>query len=106
HYAADAEAILELLDLRAHRRRVGRFAIKHLDRNRQSVSCAQQPIHDLWAITAVITAVAMLRQRTTATLEIRRTHVVEHQDTILEIPPSKAVLNPLLAFEQPVQCLV
>jgi hypothetical protein len=60
HHAVDAEAILELLDLRAQRHRIGRVAVEHLDRDRQSVSCSQQTIHGLWTITAVIAAVAML----------------------------------------------
>ena len=41
----DAEAILELLDLRAQRRRVGRVAVEHLDRDRQPLARAQQSVH-------------------------------------------------------------
>ena len=71
HHAADPEAILELLDLRAQRGRIGRVAVEDLDRNRQPLSRAQQPIDDLRTVAPVIAAVAVLRQRTAAALKIR-----------------------------------
>ncbi|HEX3697009.1 MAG TPA: hypothetical protein VH374_16650, partial [Polyangia bacterium] len=52
--------------------RVGHVALEHLGRDRQSDPRAQQTIHDLRPITAVITAVAVLRQRTAATSALSR----------------------------------
>jgi hypothetical protein len=54
----------------------------------------------------MITAVTVMRQRTTASLKIRRRHVVEHQDAVLKMPPRQTVLDPRLALQQPIQCLV
>ena len=47
---------LSLLDLRAQRRRVGRVAVEHLDRDRQPLARAQQPIDDLRPVTAMVAA--------------------------------------------------
>jgi hypothetical protein len=54
----------------------------------------------------MIAAVAKLGQRTMAAFEVGRTHVIEHQHAVREMPPCQAVLDPDLAFQEPVQRLV
>jgi len=106
HHALDAEPALELVDLRLQRPRVRRVAFEHLDRDRQALPRAQQPIDDLRPVRAVIAAVAVLRQRAAATLEVGRRHVVKHQNPVLQMAPRQAVLDPLLALQKPIQRLV
>ena len=65
-----------------------------------------KPIDDLRPVAAMIAAVAILRQRTVAALEVGRAHVVEHQHAVLEMPPRQAVLDPRLALQEPIQRLV
>ena len=70
HHALDTEARLQLLDLRFQRRRIRRVALEHFDRDRQAVARAQQAVDDLQAVTAMIAAVAIVRQRTMAAFEV------------------------------------
>ena len=47
-------------------------------------------------------AIPQRRQLAAPPLEIGGGHVVEHQLTVLEVPAGEAILDPLLAIQQPV----
>ena len=96
------KALLELRDLRGQRLVVVQLAGEHLDRDRPARLVAQQPVDDLRRAALAVTRVAQLRQRARAPLEIRGGHVVEHQLPILEVAAGEAILDPLLALQQPV----
>src|SRR6266566_2467585 len=106
HHTADPEAILDLLDLRTQRLRIGRVAVKDFNRNRQPLTRTEQPVDNLRPVAPVIAAMAIVRQRTAAALKVRRTDVVEHQHAVLEMSPRQAGLNPRLALDQPIERLI
>src|SRR5215813_14939962 len=47
-----------------------------------------------------------LRQLAAASLDVARTHVIEHQRSIVQVPPRQAVLDRSLRHAQPVECSV
>src|ERR1700756_341771 len=71
YYPREAEALLELAQLAAQRRRIGGVAVKRLHRDRQPIACAQQAVDDLKAIATMVAGVAVPGQRAVAALEIR-----------------------------------
>src|SRR6266700_1273832 len=106
HHTADPEAILDLLDLRTQRLRIGRVAVKDFNRYRQPLARTEQPVDDLRPIAPVIAAVSIARQWTATALKVGRTDVVEHQNAVLEMSPRQAVLDPALAIDQPIERLI
>ena len=64
------EALFELRDLPAQRRRIGDIASEYFNRDGATVAGAQQTEHDLQLVAPAITAVTAPRQRTGASLEI------------------------------------
>ena len=98
-HAADAEAILQLLDLHAQGRGVRGVAVEHFHGDRQPLARAEHAIDDLWSVLAVIPAVAITRQRAATALEVRRTDVVEHQHAVFEMAPRQAILDARLTLE-------
>jgi hypothetical protein len=106
HHTTDPEAILDLLDLRTQRLRIGRVAVKDLNRNRQPLARTEQPVDNLRPIAPVIAAVSIARQWTATALKVGRTDVVEHQHAVLEMSPRQAVLDPALAIDQPIERLI
>lgn len=82
---------------------VGSAVIPRTPRLRSaSLPRAQKPVDELRSVGAVIPAVAKLPQRAVTTLEIRPTDVKSTQ-TVLEMTPRHAVLDPGLAFQQQIQ---
>jgi hypothetical protein len=61
HDALQLEALLQLVDLRRQRDRIGGIAFEHLDRDRAAVGRAHQGDDNLRPVTTVVAAVAMLR---------------------------------------------
>ena len=103
HHPLEREPLPQLLDLGGERRRVGRIAVEHLDRHRQSLARAEQAVDDLQPVRPMVAAVAVLRQRAFAALQIGRADVVEHQRAVLQMPPRQRALDPRLLLEQPVE---
>src|SRR5258705_474075 len=64
----EPEAVLELGDLAAERRRIAGIAFEHLDRDRTSLGRAQKPEHDLHLVVAAIPRMAEARQLAAASL--------------------------------------
>ena len=83
HHALQLEALLQLVDLRRQRQRIGGIAFEHLDRDRAAVGRAHQADDNLRPVTTVVAAVAMLRQFAAASFEIGGGDVVEQQRAIL-----------------------
>jgi len=54
HHTADPEAILDLLDLRTQRLRIGRVAVKDFNRNRQPLTRTEQPVDNLRPVAPMI----------------------------------------------------
>ena len=106
HHALDPEALLELADLAGQRRGVADIAFEHFDRNRTALGRAQQPEHDLQLAPLAIAAVAQLRQRTGAALEIGRGDIIENQHAVPQVAPRQRLLDAPLFSSQPVERLV
>jgi hypothetical protein len=106
HHACDPEAGLHFVDLRFQRDRIRPVAIEHLDRNRQPLARAEQPVDDLRTVASVIPAVAVLRQRTMAALEVGRADVIKHQNAVLEMTAGQTALDPDLTLQEPIQRLI
>ena len=70
HDMLKAEALLELVDLRRQRHRIGGVAREHLDGDRTAVRGAEQAVDDLQAAPLAVTAVATFGQRTAASLHV------------------------------------
>jgi hypothetical protein len=118
HDMAEAEALLELLDLGRQRRRIAGVAVNDLDGNRASVRGAEQTVDDLQHALLAITVVATFGQRTAASLYVARRDVVEHlrirvttrhrvrmrdEHAVLEVALGQCGLDGGLALQQPVQ---
>src|SRR5260221_6954029 len=58
--AADAETMLELLDLSGQRRRLSRVAVQDFHRDRKPRARAQQSINGLWPLAPVIASMTMM----------------------------------------------
>src|SRR3981081_4604592 len=69
-HALQLEALLQLVDLRRQGHRIGGVAFEHLDRYRAAVGRAHQADDNLRPVTAVVAAVALLRQFAAASFEI------------------------------------
>src|SRR5439155_1767189 len=82
HHALQLETLLQLVDLRRQRQRIGGIAFEHLDRDRAAVGRAHQTDDNLRPVTTVVAAVAMLRQFAAASFEIGGGDVVEQQRAI------------------------
>src|ERR1700712_2054394 len=106
HHVAEAEALLELVDLRRQRRRIAGVAVEHFDRNLTTVRCAEQAVDDLQGAFLAVTAVSPFGQRTTAPLHGARRDVVEHQRAVLKVTLGQRGLDGGLACQQPVECCV
>ena len=98
-----AEAGLELCDLRGQRLVVVQLAREDLDRNRPAGPVAEQPVDDLPRSAFAVTRIPQPRQRASAALEVGRGDVVEHQLTVAQVAAREAVLDPLLALQQPIK---
>src|SRR5437660_10330994 len=70
HHALQLEALLQLVDLRRQRHRIGGIALEHLDCDRAAVGCAHQANDNLRPVATVVATVAMLRQFAAAPFEI------------------------------------
>jgi hypothetical protein len=82
HHALPVETLLQLVDLRRQRHRIGGIAFKHLDRYRAAVGRTHQADDDLPPVATVVAAVALLRQFAAAPFEIGGGDVVEQQRAI------------------------
>ena len=69
---AEREALLDLVDLRGERARIGGVALEYLDRHRAAVRRAQQAVDDLQLALLAVAVVAALRQFAAAPLHIAR----------------------------------
>src|SRR4051794_16513712 len=98
------ETLLELVDLRRQRRGISSVAIEHLDGHRTAVRGAEQAVDDLQAALLAVPAVSAFGQRTTASLQVARRDVVEHQRAILQMAPGQRGLDGRLARQQPIEC--
>jgi hypothetical protein len=103
---AEAEAPLELVDLRRQRRRIAGVALEHFDGDGTTVRGAEQAVNDLQRALLAVTAVATFGQRTAAPLHIARRDVVENQRAILQVALGQSGLDGGLARQQPVECCV
>ena len=83
HHALQVEALLQLVDLRRQRHRIGGVAFEHLDRDRAAFGRTHQADDNLRPVTTVVAAVAMLRQFAAASFEIGGGDIVEQQRAIL-----------------------
>ena len=69
HDARQAEALLELVDLRGQRHWVGGVAFEHFDRYRTAISRTQQTVDDLQLAFLAVPRVAEARQLAAPALE-------------------------------------
>ena len=99
----EAEAAADLVDLPAHRRRIGRIAFEHFDRDRASLAVAQKPVRYLLLVAPAVSAVAARGHPDAAPLDIARAQVVEDQRILRQAPVREAPLDPGLALQKPVQ---
>src|SRR5437660_10660853 len=70
HHALQAEALLQLVDLRRQGQRIGSVAFEHLDRDRAALGRAHQADDQLRPVATMVAAVAMLRQFAAAPFEV------------------------------------
>ena len=85
HDMLQAEALFELVDLRAERVGIGGIAFKHFDRHRTAVRRAQQAVNDLQLALLAVAIVAAFGQLAAAPFDIARRHVVEHDCSIVQM---------------------
>ena len=97
------EALLDLVDLRGERARIGGVALEYLDRHRAAVRRAQQAVDDLQLALLAVAVVAALRQFAAAPLHIARRHVVEHQHAVPQVLAGERRLDRRLALPEPVE---
>jgi hypothetical protein len=103
HHALQLEALLQLVDLRRQGHRIGGVAFEHLDRYRAAVGRAHQADDNLRPVTAVVAAVAMLRQLAAAPFEIGGGDIVEQQRAILQMAAGQCGFDERLLTAQPVE---
>jgi len=80
-----------------------RIAFEHLDCDRTSLGRAQKPEHDLHLVVAAVPRMAKARQLAAASLDIARTHVIEHQGSVAQVPTRQSRLDRRLCRAQPVE---
>lgn len=102
-HTLEPEALLELGDLMAERRRIAGIAFEHLDRDRTALGRAQKTEHDLHLVAAAVPRMAKARQLAAASLDIARTHVIEHQCPLAQVPTRQRRLDRRLRCAQPVE---
>ena len=102
-HAFEVEALLQCLDLFWHGRRIAGVSLKHLDRNRAAVQGTQQTDDQLRAVTAMVAAVAELRQRTAAAFQVGGGDVVQHQHAFLQVAAGERGFDKGLLADQPVE---
>ena len=104
HDMAEAEALLELVDLRRQGGRIAGVAVEDLDGDRAAVGRAEQAVDDLQGALPAVAAVAAFGQRTAAAFHVARRDIVEHQRAVLQMAFGQRGLDGGLALQQPVQC--
>ena len=97
------EALLQLVDLRRQRQRIGGIAFEHLDRYRAAVGRAHQADDNLRPVATVVTAVAILRQFAAASFEIGGGDIVEQQRAVLQVAAGQPGFDERLLAAQPVE---
>jgi hypothetical protein len=68
----EVEALLELLDLRCQRHRIGGVAFEHLDGNRAAIRSAEQTVDNLQRTFPAVAAVATFGERAAAAFHVAR----------------------------------
>jgi hypothetical protein len=106
HDMAEAEAPLELVDLRRQRRWIAGVAVKDLNGDRAAVGGAEQAVDDLQHALLAVTVVAQPGQRTAAAFHVARRDIVEHQRAVLQMAFGQCGFDGGLALQQPVECCV
>ena len=99
----DAEALLELGDLAAHRRRITGVAGEDIDGHRTSPDVAEKPVGDLLLPLLAIAVVTVCEQRAAPAFHEARADVVEDQCASGQLPPCETPLDMTLAAVQPVE---
>jgi hypothetical protein len=97
------EALLQLVDLRRQRHRIGGVAFEHLDRYRAALGCAHQADDNLRPVGAVVAAVAMPRQFAAASFEIGGGDIVEQQRAVFQVAAGQQRFDKRLLAAQPVE---
>ena len=100
---AEAEALLELVDLRRQRRRIAGVAVEHFDGDRAAIRRAEQAVDDLQGALPAVAAVAALGERAAAAFHVARRHVVEHQRPALQVALGQRGLDRALALEEKIE---
>jgi len=103
YHALQLETLLQLVDLRRQCQRIGGIAFEHLDRDRAAVGRAHQADENLRPVTAVVAAVAILRQFAAASFEIGRGDIVEQQRTVLQVTAGQCGFDKRLLAAQPIE---
>jgi hypothetical protein len=103
HHMAEAEALLELVDLRRQRRRIASVAVEDFDCHRTTVRGAEQAVDDLQGALLAITAGSTFGQRTAASRHLARRDVIEHQRAVLQVALGQRGLDGGLARQQPIE---
>jgi hypothetical protein len=106
HHVVEAEALLELVDLRCQGRRIAGVAVEDFDSDGAAVRRTEQAVDDLQRALLAITAVSTFGQRTAASCHIAGRDVVEHQCAVLEVAPGQRGLDGGLACQQPIECRI
>ena len=102
HHPLKTETVLELADLRTRGGRIGSVPPEHLHRHRTAFGIAQQAELDLQLAPLVVTGMSPGGQPAATAFRIHGGQIVQHQRTIPQMPPGQAVLDLLLALNQPV----
>src|SRR5271165_4897786 len=102
----EVEALLELLDLRCQRHRIGGVALEHLDGNGAAIRGAEQAVDNLQCALLAVAAIAPPGERAAAAFHVARRDVVQHQRAVGEMTSGQRGLDRGLARQQPVQCMV
>ncbi len=99
----DPEPLPDARYLPGHRGRIAGVAGKHLHGYRATVAGAQQAEGDLLLALLAVPVVTELRQRAFLPLEVAGTDIVQNQRLSAKVPVRKALLDPALTIEQPVE---
>src|SRR5258705_1990309 len=103
HHALQVEALLQLVDLRRQRQRIGGIAFEHLDRYRAAVGRAHEADDNLRPVARVVAAVAMLRKFAAVSFEIGGGDIVEQQRAVLQVAAGQPGFDERLLAAQPVE---
>src|SRR5208283_4960573 len=104
--AGDPEVLLHALHLVHRRGRVRCVALVRANRYRATAFVGEQSVVDLKLAALAIAVVPKLRQRARVSLEVARGQVVQDQPLLAKMSCRKALLDGILAFEQPVHGLI